>query len=328
MTCTHAVDLTEGNGEGSILHLYHHHMTEIHDEVPDRWLRIFVSAARAGSFTAAAADTGIGQSAVSHAMRRLEQALGTGLFHRGPGGVTLSTVGTQLYEHVQAGFEHIDQGVEAARGMARSTVTVSVSTSLATYWLLPRLAYFRQEHPDVELRCITNDTDRSIGRDGADLWVPLGPGPWPDGLVARHFCHEEIVPVAAPEVAAAWKRATPGRLLDAPLLHLEERYTPRFDWYRWFSHFGVHAPRRLAGSRTNDYSLVLQSAIDGQGIALGWSHLLGDLLEQNRLAQVGAAGVRTDHPFVVLSRARPNAGGPAADLCDWMVAQMSSSARR
>jgi len=92
----------------------------------------------------------------------------------------------------------------------------------------PRLAWFKREHPDVEIRIHTNDTDRGVGRDEADIWIPLGPGPW-QGMNARHFCDEEIILVVAPEIAQHWSGARMEDLLDAPLLHLDERYRPRFD---------------------------------------------------------------------------------------------------
>ena len=291
--------------------------------VSDRWLRIFHATHEAGSFTGAAHRLGVGQSAVSHAMRNLESALGATLFERSRSGVALTDAGLRLRDHVEAGFAEIDRGVRGVRDLARegTTVTLSVSTSLANFWLLPRLPECKRALPDLELRCLTCDTDVDVGRDGADLWIPHGAGPWP-GLEETVFTDEEIMAVATPSVAATIGPGDPDTLLAAPLLHLEERYSPRFDWYRWFDHHRVSHGATLGGYRSNDYSLILQAALDGQGVALGWRHIVGSLLADGRLIAIGAETVRTDRPFTILTRSSPP---PAvARLRDWLTAEAAS----
>lgn len=294
--------------------------------VSEAWLRAFDAAVRAGSFTAAAAELGVGQPAVSHAVSRLEQAVGAALFERSRSGVAPTEVGAVLAEHVRAGFRELDRGVALVRERAGepSVVTLSVSTSLAAHWLMPRLAEFKAAHPDVDLRCITNDSDRSVGRDGADLWVPLGAGPWP-GLATWHFVDEEVFPVASPDVAARLVAGdTP--LEAAPLLHLEERFRPRFDWARWFAETrSGPAAGRLAGERSNDYSLILHAAMAGQGVALGWRHIVEPLIAQGRLVAVGDRRVATDEPFVLV--AEDDEASPSVDaLRTWLVDAMASGA--
>ena len=176
----------------------------------------------------------------------------------------------------------------------------------------------QREHPHIEVRCHTNDTDRGVGRDAADIWVPLGRGPWP-GLHEQKFCDETLIVVAAPSVAAEWNDGPAERLLDAPLLHLEQRFRPRFDWHQWFQHCGVAAPARLGGYRSNDYSLVIQAATEGQGLAIGWLHLVQDLIAEGRLQQVGTRAVSTDHPITFLTRGeRPGAATSA--FIEWLLA--------
>ncbi len=293
-------------------------MISNHESVSDGALRMFLAAAQAGSFTLAAEDLEVSQSAVSHAIARLERSLGTNVFERRSTGVALTDVGRRLHDDVQAGFDRVDRAIDAARDAHRSSVTLSVSTSLASLWLLPRLAGFKREHPDLEIRVHTNDTDRGVGRDEADIWIPLGLGPWP-GMNTRHFCDEELILVAAPEMAERWTNAPTVDLLGAPLLHLDERYRPRFDWTRWFDHFHVASPRRLVGPRSNDYSLIVQAATDGQGIALGWVHLVSELIAQGKLRQVGAGIVRTDQPFTALTRAMTEPNPIVEVFAEWLV---------
>ena len=293
-------------------------MTSIHELVSDGTLRMFLAAAHAGSFTLAADDVGVSQSAVSHAIARLERSLGTSVFERRSTGVVLTDVGRRLHDDLQPGFDQVDRAVHAARDAQRPSVTLSVSTSLASLWLLPRLAWFKREHPDIEVRCHTNDTDRAVGRDQADIWIPLGLGPWP-GMNARHFCDEEIILVAAPQMAELWNDAPTEDLLNAPLLHLDERYRPRFDWQRWFHQFQATSPRRLPGPRSNDYSLIVQAATDGQGIALGWVHLVSELIAEGKLRQVGTGIVRTDQPFNTLIRATTTPNPSVETFTGWLV---------
>ena len=272
--------------------------------VSDRWLRTFVAVAESGSFTAAARILGVGQPAASHAVARLESALGMPLFERSTRGLTMTAEGRLLHQRVSVALAEVDDAVDSIRRVhANEMVTLSVSTSLANFWLLPRLPEFKRRHPDVDLRVITTDTDDAVGLDDADLWIPLG-REHPGHLEATLFRVERIVPVAAPAVAATLgtdARPEPARLVEAPLLHLEERYRPRYDWSRWFSDHGVPLGKAVGGYRSNDYSLVLQAALDGQGVALGWEHIVMSLLESGRLVAL-ADPIETDQPFPILQR--------------------------
>lgn len=284
--------------------------------VSDRWLRTFVAVAESGSFTAAGRRLGVGQPAVSHAVSRLEAALGVRLLERSTQGVSLTPAGRFLHERLSPALTAVDSAVRAVSASGVSdVVTLSVSTSLANFWLLPRLPDFKRRHPDIELRVITTDSDDGVGLDDADLWIPLGLD-HPQHLEATPFRAERIVPVAAPALAGELTEAgplLPGELLSAPLLHLEERYSPRYEWSRWFADNGVDAPASLPGYRSNDYSLVLQAALDGQGVALGWEHIVTRLLEDCRLVAL-AEPVETGQPFPILTRPPAGPTGHRANL--------------
>ena len=128
-------------------------------EVSDTWLRAFVAATRSGSFSAAAHALGVGQSAVTHSVARLENALGIRLFIRTPSGIVPTAAGANLFERISQLFVDIDRAVELARpNQGDPTVTLSVSTSLATYWLMPRLVEYKRDHPHVHLRVTSCET--------------------------------------------------------------------------------------------------------------------------------------------------------------------------
>jgi len=291
-------------------------------------LRIFVAAARHGSLSAAARELAIGQPAVSHAVTKLEHALGATVFIRSHGGVSLTGVGEQLYETASRSYGAIDRAVQdIQRQRADETVTLSVSSSLASFWLMPRLPSFKRQHPDVDLRVLTTDGDSGVGRDDADLWIPLGQVDSP-GLTSVEFCVERVVPVATPAVAAAlgsWSTQSElaDALAEAPLLTLLERYVTRFDWGRWFGAVNRKTPANLTGYASNDYSLVLQAALDGQGVALGWVHIVADLVDAGRLVALGEA-VETDAPFHLFTRADAPSTDAAAALSTWLQTEMSA----
>lgn len=286
----------------------------------DRWLRVFLAVVDTGSFTAAAKRLGTGQPAVSHAIKQLEGALGAALFRRQPGGVTLTGGGRQLADGARAGFDIVDRSLRGfhARGQD-NRVELSVSTPLASYWLMPRLSEFRLLHPTVELRISTSDTDQLVGHDDADLWVPLGWGSWP-GLERSTFQHERIYPVAAPEHALAGPSTRTDDLIGADLLSHEERYRARYDWPEWFIHHQVPVPVGSTGPSFNDYSLVVRAAIAGQGVALGWHHIVGQLVEEGRLVRVGSQEVVTQRPFELLARPDALRRPAVVALRDWLIA--------
>lgn len=303
-------------------------MTEI-DGLPvvsDRTLRALVAVADAGSFTGAALALGIGQSAVSHAIARLERGLAVELFERHRDGVVPTAAAGRLIDRVRPALGEIDAALHdtIARGVETRTVTISVSTSLATHWLIPRLADFKQAHPEVDLRVLTTDTDREVGRDDADLWIPLGTIDDPS-LDSVPFCAERLIPVTAPALAERLVIRAPTDLLDAPLLHLEERYAPRFDWLRWFADQGVGAEAPLAGDRSNDYSLILHGALAGNGVALGWDHIVRELLADGRLVRVGPA-VDTGVPFPLLSRGAGRSSAAVEVFRSWLMANAPGAA--
>lgn len=292
------------------------------DTISDRWVRVFLAAAEEGSFTAAAARLGLGQPAVSHAVKRLEETLGVRLFDRTRGGIRLTGAGAELQRRVGAGYEVVDAALRDTRASAHTdkAVTLAVSTALATYWLMPRLAGFKDAHPDIELRVITQDTDAGVGREEADLWIPLGSGPWP-AMRTWDFADERIVPVASPSYLDRTGRAGTSTVVGADLLHNEERYRPRYDWPRWFEAHGLDPADAQAGQRTNDYSIVVHAALEGQGVALGWLHIVAPLLDQGRLTRVGDDEVQTAHPFSIVVRADAPRRESVDALRRWLLAE-------
>ncbi len=288
----------------------------------------FEAAARNGSFTRAADELSISQPAISHAMRELESDLGVSLFERRHKGVEATDAGRYLLEQVSLGLTLIDQALREVRTMTNGhQVTLAVSTATATWWLLPRGARFKQQHPEIELRCITTDTDLDLGRERVDLAITLGTGEFPQHQ-RWHFVDEEVFPVCSPAfLRSHGPMADVQALTRTSLLHLEERYRPRLDWSGWLARFGVSLGRNTRLFRFNDYSIVLQAAIEGQGVAMGWRHLVNPLIEQGLLVRPVPQSVTTDQPIYIVASRRSKLRPEAVSLRDWLIAEARMLAR-
>lgn len=288
--------------------------------LPLNSLVVFESAARHGSFTRAADELGISQPAVSHAVRSLETELGSVLFNRRNKGVYLTQAGKYLTEQVALGINVIQQAVREVKSMAvEHQVTLAVSTATATWWLLPRIARFKQLYPKIELRVITTDRDLDLSRERIDLAVTLGSSGF-EAYQHWKFVDEEVFPVCSPGFLQQHPALRDVKALARlPLLHLEERYKPRIGWAEWLRHFGVPLRREAAMFRFNDYSIVLQAALEGQGVALGWKHIVEPLLAQGQLVRPLQEAVTTDQPLHVVAPRDTELRSDVAHLRNWLM---------
>ena len=288
-----------------------------------RSLLAFHIAAQEQSFTRAAAVLKLGQSAISHSVRQLENVLGVKLFEREAQGVRLTTVGERLAKRMQAGFAEIQLGLEEALSSpASSVVTLLVSTSLASHWLMPRIARFKQAYPEVQLRIITQDAYQDIAKLEFDLCIPVGGVP-EGAYQSWKFVDEVLFPVCSPVWLA--KQAPirePKDLLTQPLIHLEEHYTPRFNWPQYFQHYGLQLNVTHKEVSFNDYSIVVQAAIEGQGFVLGWHHIVQPLIEQGKLVAPFSTRIKTPAPFYVIAREDKELRSEAKALLDWLLVEM------
>ncbi|GAA0419793.1 LysR substrate-binding domain-containing protein [Cocleimonas flava] len=287
-------------------------------------LLAFHIAAKTSSFTRAAETLNVGQPAISHAVRQLESILDTTLFKRQHDGVKLTSEGEVLAHYLSKGFGSIQQGLEALMVENQYEITLHISTSLASHWLMPRIAKFKQSHPNIQLRCITQDTDNEVQNGGFDLCFPLGQVSW-DGFERYKFVDEVITPVCSP----AYLKTSPPlskieHLADHALIHLEERYTHRFDWQDLFEDANLNYSNSKAEESFNDYSVVVQAVLEGQGIALGWKHLIDPLIQQGKLIAPLDLEIKTYHPFYIIIPKNKAKNQAVMLLRDWLLAEIAS----
>lgn len=246
---------------------------------------IFDASARHGSFTKAAEELNIQQPSVSAAIRQLEEALGVKLFLRAHRKVELTEAGSRLFSDVSKALADIDHSIQTILQMGQGDhITINSSSAFSYYWLMPRLTNFHKAHPGIDLRMQISDREPDLAKEEINLGVRLGDGNWPD-VHAVKIAEEIIFPVAHPEVfKAASNMSAVGDLLKERLIHLEEPIRKRPTWAQWFEHHNVQTGNLTSGLRLNDYALVLQAAMSGEGFAFGWEHVVRELVKRGLLS--------------------------------------------
>jgi len=288
-----------------------------------RGLIAFEAAGRLGSFTRAGEELGMTQSAVSYSIKALEEDIGQALFQRGHREVRLTVAGNRLHADVSRGLFQLADGVNTVRTRpADDVVTVSVSTAFATLWIAPRLQSMRTDLADIELRLHTADRDLDIVAEDIPLGIRGGrPENWP-GYACDRFEVEEIIAVASP--AYLKKNGTPDQprdLIDHHLAHLDEPYRYAATWKDWLRSAGVSGANKVRGSRANEYVAVVQMALDGDAVALGWRHLVQGFIDSGRLKKVTDHTFRTGNGYYVVWPKNMELDGNAQQVRDWILRQ-------
>ena len=248
--------------------------------------RTFEAVARHLSFTVAANELCLTQSAVSRQIATLEQQTGIRLFRRLHRAIELTPAGQRLLEAVTRGLDQI-HGCLTVLGSAAKTpqITVSATVAFAWFWLMPRLNQFSAHHPEVDLRVLATDTPVLPGHGDVDVAILFGSGQW-EGITSRLLFREQVHPVCSPRFLSEHPGLLrPEDLLCQTLLHLDiDRSAPDpVDWQRWLASQGVTGQPVLPGLRFNSYPMVLQAAEAGRGVALGWSYIVDPIVASGRL---------------------------------------------
>lgn len=260
------------------------------------------------------------QPSVSAAIKQLEDALGVPLFVRGHRKVELTTPGKRLFSDISRALDEIDTSVRALRQMGTADhVTFNMSSAFSYYWMMPKMRAFHGRHPDIDLRLQISDRDPDIDLENISLAIRIGDGNWP-GVHAARIADEVIMPVASPQVMQAARnlRSIPN-LMNERLIHLEEPIRERPNWEQWFAHHGIRDLEFRAGLRLNDYALVLQAAVAGEGFAFGWDHIVQNLIKRNLLVGRPDWAWKTGNGvFLTWSKNKPLV--PQAELVrDWVI---------
>ncbi|SAK75725.1 LysR substrate-binding domain-containing protein [Caballeronia ptereochthonis] len=253
---------------------------------PLQCLVAFEAAVRHASFTKAAAELHLTQSAISRQIQQLEEFLGRSLFVREHRSLRLTIAGERYASQVQSILSHCAEAThDVMKHHGDMALTLACSSGVAVLWLTPLLPGFRAAHPNVTLRLIVRDGLASMTPAEFDVGVYYVRQQIAANLSARRLYDEEVFPVCSPAYLAGRTLAL-ADLARETLLVMEDGQRQWMSWSELFRQHGIEMPKSARTITINHYPQLVQMAILGQGIALGWKHMIDPCIEQGLLMRV------------------------------------------
>ena len=298
-------------------------MDKVASRPPLEVFRFFDVAGRHQSFAKAARELGVTSGAVAHRVRTLEHYLGEQLFERQPHGLALSRRGEAFLVEVRHTLSALDEATERFRAGANAGVLKLVAVeAFAELWLMPRLAVFRRAHPEIVIEFETDHREVDPARRAFDVWIAFVAGV-PRTVQNEVLFEETLVPVCSPALLASRRRPVhPADLHGWPLLYdlAWEDY-----WAHWFAcrEAGTPDMSRVSGYRL--YSMMVQAALEGMGVALGHSLLIAPYLERGTLVALFEPPIAAPARYFLViapgSREKPEARA----FLDWLRSEAQES---
>ncbi|MGF1911043.1 transcriptional regulator GcvA [Vibrio kasasachensis] len=284
-------------------------------------LKVFEAAARHLSFTRAAEELFVTQAAVSHQIKALEEFLGLKLFRRRNRSLLLTEEGQSYFLDIKDIFTSLSEATDKVLERSeKGALTISLSPSFAIQWLVPRLADFNQQEPDIDVRIKAVDIEEGSLTDDVDVAIYYGRGNWP-GLRADKLYQEFLIPLCSPSLLLGPKPlAELSDLNNHTLLH----DTSRKDWKHFAKFHGIEGVNLNHGPIFSHSTMVLQAAAHGQGVALGNNVLAQPELEAGRLIAPFDEVLQTKNAFYVVCHEKQAEMGRIATFRDWMLAKAQS----
>ena len=287
-------------------------------------LRAFEAAARHLSFTLAASELNVTQTAISHQIRRLEEELGIRLFIRQNRALALTPEARDYLPGVRAAFNDLRLATDRLlRQDDDKVLTVSTIASLAAKWLLPRLADFQESHPGIDVRITTSTSLVDFQRDNVDAAIRYGRGQWP-GVRSDWLMADELFPVCSPSLLRNDKPLrTPEDLKDHVLLHANNGD----DWRLWLTAAGLPTSISRQPGITFDMTfMTVQAAIDGMGVAMGRTSYVRDDIAKGRLVVPFKIALPADAGFYLVSPESRREAPKLAAFRQWLTAATQNKA--
>ena len=284
-------------------------------------LKAFEAAARHESFTRAAEELNVTQGAVSQQVKALETTLAVRLFDRERQRLAITAAGREYLGVVRDALDRIALGTQnLVRRQSAGVLTVSTSPDFAAKWLVQRLGRFAESHAGIDLRVSATTHHVDFACEDVDLAVRHGDGNWA-GLDVVRLCAERLFPVCSPRLAR--RISTASDLLKFPLLRLDDWAA----WKRWFAAAGVSEPV-AHGPILNRASMLIDAAIDGQGVALARTALAASDLINRRLVRPSDVSLRMSNTYWIVC---PKATAHTPKIIrfrNWLLAEAAEDARR
>ena len=285
-------------------------------------LRSFEAAARHLSFTRAADELNVTQAAVSHQVKALEERLGIQFFKRRGRTLILTEEAQRYLPAVRDAFDRLATATDQLLATNnQSTLTVSLLASFAAQWLVPRIAGFRDHHPDIDIRLHAVDALVDFARDDVDVAIRYGRGTWP-GLRIDKLRDENVFPVCSPALLSGPQPLTqPSDLANHSLLH--EAAVP-IDWRTWLAAAGVPQIDSSRGTQFSHSYMVVQAAVNSQGVALGRTPLVDAELADGKLVKPFDMSMPGDHAHYIVCPVATAEQPKIVAFREWLLAEVSA----
>lgn len=290
----------------------HYALTQIHTLV------FFESVARHNSFTRAADELHVTQSAVSKQVKRLEERLGVTLFNRLNKGVVLTSAGQELLETLQPLLQSLDAAIARIKQRHRvQTVTIACTQAVGHYWIFDKLFAFQKIYPDIMVNVISTNNLTDKNCVAYDLAVLYGHGDWP-ALDSTKLYEECIYPICSVNIDTP-EITDPAQILQLPLIQLDPELWHWVTWKDWFTHFGVKYRPSKNILTCSQLTLAVNACANGMGVALGWDFIARDMIQNAIVKPLGPFVFNTGRAdYLVSSRSRPLSGA-AETFRSWLL---------
>lgn len=291
---------------------------------PLKSLVAFEAVARHLSLTRAGEELRISREAVSRHIRVLEEHLGVKLFDRLHRAVSLTPPGEKMHAVVMESLENIAYVAGAvSRPRLPFKITVSSTVAISSFWLTPRLANFRATYPNVEIHVAISDQPRDMQTDQIDVGLRYGNGNW-TGLEAIHLFDIHSFPVCSPGyLEQAGQIDEPADLINHSLINLDGTTHAAEDWWWWLKEQDVRVPASFRMIGIDSYVNVIQLAAKGEGIALGFSGLVDEMLADGSLVRPIDTSLTRNNGVYVVIPSTPSVAPNVQNFIDWIVAEAS-----
>ena len=286
---------------------------------PLELLLAFEASARLLSFTRAAAELFLTQSAVSRQIQALEESVGTKLFERRTRALLLTDAGQRYYDVTRELLEELQDATQKLKGApAVRTVTVSTTPGFASLWLIPRLSGYLEAHPGVDVRISATLDVADLESSGVDIAIRYAPA----GAIRGHpLFEEEVIPVCSPALAADPDRPLrePADLQRHVLLHFEHAPSSWIEWNLWLHAHGLRDLKPAGELRFANYDEIVRAAIAGKGVALGRLPLSRRLLREKKLVTPFRKSVVSSRGYYLLRSQRATGRQEVAEFEVWLL---------
>lgn len=277
----------------------------------------FEAAARLGSFTSAAKELNVTQSAVSQRVRSLEAHLDVALFVRKHRKIVLTSQGRDLLAGTTFALQHLSAATSRLQhGEQEQHVRLSADLSITDMWVMPRLRRFHTAHPSITIDLLSSDVKEDCL--GSDVAILHGDAEWP-GFVAKPLFSDDVFPVCAPEYLFRHAISEPADLLTADLIDLDYQRWNWMNWTIWLTETGLDSSNSRRAFQSNSYPAIIDAARGGWGVALGWKDFVDADLRSGTLVRPLTKAVRTRFGYAVLLKNAPSASPAAKLLRDWLA---------